>query len=110
MNNQISFRLSHNFFGEGNKNKYGTYHEKGKNYLFVAFYGGFMFKNQPFLCLLVPDDNSAPAGLIKIGAIKDFFTTPATNLQFKPNFREIKAGDRPFIIYHGLLIKDTSQI
>jgi len=110
MNNQkISFRLSHAFLLEGNKGKYGTYNEKGKNYLFTCFSGGFAFHNQPFLCLLAPD-NSALAGLIKIGATGEgFFTTPTTNLQFKPDFRKIEADDSP-IIYHGLLVKDTSQI
>jgi hypothetical protein len=108
MNNQISFRLSHAFLVEGNKNKYGTYHEKGENYLFTAFNGGFIFKNQPFLCFLVPD-NTALAGLVKLGATSDFFTTYLANLQFKPDFRKIETGDGP-IIYHGLLIKDTSQI
>jgi hypothetical protein len=45
MNNKISFRISHALLAEGNKNKYGIYREKGKNYLFIAFNGGFMFKN-----------------------------------------------------------------
>src|SRR3954469_19691464 len=109
MNNKISFRLSHAFLAEENKNKYGTYHEKGKNYLFTAFGGGFAFKNQSFLCLLVSDENSALAGLIKLGATRGFFTTSPTNLQFKPDFRRIGASDDP-IIYHGLFVKDTSQI
>jgi len=110
MNNQISFRLSYAFLVEKNKNKYGTYNEGGKNYLFTGFNGGFMFNNRPFLCFLVPDDNSALANLVKISATSgSYFATSSANLQFKPDFRKVEAGDDP-IVFHGLLIKDTRQI
>ncbi|MCE8167865.1 MAG: hypothetical protein I3273_04655 [Candidatus Moeniiplasma glomeromycotorum] len=63
--------------------------------------------------LLVPDDNnSAIINQIKNNLEHDtFYTTPLTNLKFKPDFIDIWKGksNNPFY-YHGWLVKDISQL
>src|SRR5438874_12776397 len=61
--------------------------------------------------LIVPDNNPQLIKQIRNRKNDDFFSTPLSNLKFKPNFINIAEGlsKNPWYL-DGLLVKDTNQL
>jgi len=61
--------------------------------------------------LMILDDNSVLVNQIKSRSENSLFTTPITNLKFKPNFIDLLEGtEKQPELYNALLLKDPNQV